>query len=365
MSPMGIPRLLVHRVDWLLRGTGGFFAQQKVEVVSAGSPEELLVLLKARSAAAVVVDLSCPRTLLDSLAEELGQKEGTPAVILVSRKLSSQKLANRASRIPNSIAVLGPERTRIRVFEALGNVMGLEAYRQFRRVMADCPVRVVGGKAGVAVNLSRGGAKLAGPWDFAVGDFPDLELELPDGVVRMTVEVRRVARDGEPGGAGFGVQFRTVAPADLARVRALIGDRTDPGGGGEGLPEVPRLHARLLVPRALSLKARVSEPGNARVSYLTVIDLSEGGFLGRAKGFVPPFGAGALVHVELLSGAANATFEAEVLRLAKEPRQESALIGFRVRNIDRAAVAKLKNLLTLARRHGLRGGERTQKRILA
>jgi hypothetical protein len=100
--------------------------------------------------------------------------------------------------------------------------------RRRRRVPCDLPATVGPRRAaaGRVVDVSLAGCLLRSEAPLGAGEFIDLQLELPDGPMRVKARVVDVSQDGDapPGQSRSlaGLEFLGLAAADEPRLRGFI-----------------------------------------------------------------------------------------------------------------------------------------------
>lgn len=227
-----------------------------------------------------------------------------------------------------------------RLMESVGSALGI---KQRRHLRADEKSEVSVLKLSAAtpsqarlVNLSESGAKLQVDGTLNAGDKLSLSFQLPTGTVEATARV--VRHVDQPTKKHVAVEFDPL-PTEMAERIARFVEEALPESQGR------RRHRRRDV-ESLSLKARMRPTGQKTTNYLTVVDLSEGGFLARsAPNVASPLEPGMVADIVMSTRGRSFTCKGGVIR--REETSGCFIVAIRFLELDRSAYGVLRSFLAM------------------
>jgi hypothetical protein len=342
------PRILVFRLDMLMRGTS-LLGREGLKIERLDSEPALIAALREPGWSAALINLEISLDLASISAAVQPAAAGSRLVLVCPKDPAK---ADRGHRIPDATVVAGPGQIRRKVLAAVSRLAAMPLRRPGPRLDVNLPAQLVlSGTAhpGRLMNLSAVGARVEGSFaHHPHGSAGVLRVSLAQGEAELAVRIVRHFQS--PSGSGLAVSFDN--PLSVSQLQTWL----DPVAHPVRQKGPPREHPRVQVPRSLAVTVRMRRQGEKRVSYLRVVDLSEGGFFARAKGYQPGFQVGEVLLAELIAGPSSVACEVQAVH-STNPQS----FGFRFRALSVAAAEGLQAVLERTNATGLRGASATAK----
>lgn len=310
--------------------------------------EEYLALDGTDVPTTLVADVTA---LSDKLKARIESADPLELRFVILSSLSERTAAGMVASLKGVSLVAGGPRFQKRALEA---IVGSRSRRKSERVSVPLSawVDADGRTDSVAVeDISATGAMVFGAREMEPGQRLTLILELSGGVqlrVRSAV-VRTSSTDDSMWHTG--VRYLALSAVDAASLERFLAQHGQKGETPKAFSEA-KAAPRLRLPRKLAVKARIEAEPSGRRDYLSVIDISESGFLGASKHQLD-LTVGARYRLVLLWAATGLDGACELVRRETSTGRHPHLYGFRF--VAHTTGSKpVSYLAQLAREMGLR-----------